>query len=676
MTRPTSFGFGAALVSTAVLMLTAPGCSPKNSPKPGAPAPQNPPSSATSAPVAAPLADHSQAAVPVRPSDLTFGPADAKVTLVEFLDMQCPFCARVQPTVKRLQAKYGSDLRVVVKHQPLPFHDRAYDAALAVATVRALAGNPAAQQFVDLLLEKQSELSDSMLESLAERCGVARVVYQEAITSRRFARLVDDDLELAKTIGAQGTPGFFINGVHVEGAQPFESFVATIDAQMLAADELLGHGAARASIYNKLVDQNFQKVTPPEAMPEAPPDRTVWRIPVSPDDPMLGPGEAPVTVVVFSDFECPFCARAHATLKQVVQHYGPKVRLIWKDNPLPFHPQAQPAAILGRQLFTKKGGAAFWEYADRVFGAQTQIEATLRAESKSLGLSFADLAKGKGAKAVLRKIEHSQEEAADFEVRGTPHFFINGVRLEGAKPLEAFVAQIDSALAEAAKLESQGVTGARIYESLTKDGKLPAEPERKAIALSKSPRPSRGSGSAAVTLQVFSDFECPFCKRVEPTLTQLEKDFPGKLRIIWRHMPLPFHEHASLAAQAAEAAFAQKGAKAFWAFHDRLFANQSVEGGLERAQLDKIAAELSLDMPAFQKALDQGTYVPTIEADMQAARAADITGTPATSIGPYFLSGAQPLSAFRRAIRLALREGATHPAPSHGVPSGAHSGPK
>ncbi|HMC95973.1 MAG TPA: thioredoxin domain-containing protein, partial [Polyangia bacterium] len=92
--------------------------------------------------------------------------------------------------------------------------------------------------------------------------------------------------------------------------------------------------------------------------------------------------------------------------------------------------------------------------------------------------------------------------------------------------------------------------------------------------------PSKGPANAKVNIVEFSDFQCPFCSRVVPTIQKIEKDYPNQVRIFFRHNPLPFHEHAPLAAEAAVAAEAQGK---FWEMHDKMFANQQA---LDRAGLE------------------------------------------------------------------------------------------
>src|SRR5205814_7932970 len=128
----------------------------------------------------------------------------------------------------------------------------------------------------------------------------------------------------------------------------------------------------------------------------------------------------------------------------------------------------------------------------------------------------------------------------------------------GAQPLDIFKKLIDEQLAKARALTDHGTPRAKLYAALMKDAEQPAPPEKKHIDVPAS-APSRGDAKAPVVIQEFSDFQCPFCKRAEPTLVELEKEFKGSIRIVWRHLPLPFHQHAELAAEAAEEVLAQKG---------------------------------------------------------------------------------------------------------------------
>ncbi|HVY47685.1 MAG TPA: DsbA family protein, partial [Minicystis sp.] len=123
-------------------------------------------------------------------------------------------------------------------------------------------------------------------------------------------------------------------------------------------------------------------------------------------------------------------------------------------------------------------------------------------------------------------------------------------------------------------------------------------------------------------------------------------------------LPLPMHQNAELAAEAAAEAYAQRGAAGFWAFHDALFADQRA---LDRQGLDKVAAGLGLDMAKFDAALDGHTHASHVESDAKLASSLGITGTPGVTVNGYLVSGAQPLAKFKRVVALAMKSG---PAPA------------
>ena len=137
--------------------------------------------------------------------------------------------------------------------------------------------------------------------------------------------------------------------------------------------------------------------------------------------------------------------------------------------------------------------------------------------------------------------------------------------------------------------------------------------------------PVRGRADALVTVVVFSDFQCPFCGRVEPTLNALRERYGDDLRIVWKNNPLPFHENAMPAAEAAMAVYEQGGPGAFWAFHDMLFDNPQ---SLSRDDLEQYAARVGVDLGSFRAALDAHAHRPRIEADMALARQLGVPSPP------------------------------------------------
>jgi protein-disulfide isomerase len=156
--------------------------------------------------------------------------------------------------------------------------------------------------------------------------------------------------------------------------------------------------------------------------------------------------------------------------------------------------------------------------------------------------------------------------------------------------------------------------------------------------------PLRGPQSAKVTIVAVSDFQCPFCKKVEPTLQQILQTYPNDVRIAYKHMPLDFHAKAPEAHAAAEAAH-QQGK--FWEMHDKIFENQAE---LSREKYEAYALELGLDVDRFKKDMASLDVKQRIDGDKAEVQKLGVMGTPAFFINGRYLSGAQPFENFKALI--------------------------
>jgi protein-disulfide isomerase len=202
-------------------------------------------------------------------------------------------------------------------------------------------------------------------------------------------------------------------------------------------------------------------------------------------------------------------------------------------------------------------------------------------------------------------------------------------------------------------LQSQRGQGAMraYYDKLRADAKVevllpPYQPPRVAVA---AEGPSKGPKDAKVTIVEFSDFECPYCTRAEETVKQVMQKYEGKVRVVYRDFPLPFHANAVKAAEAARCAGDQGK---YWEMHEKLFANQKA---LDVASLKGYAKELGVDQAKFDACLDAGEKAKLVEADKKAGEDAGVTGTPAFFVNGVPLSGAQPLEAFEQVIEAELK---------------------
>jgi protein-disulfide isomerase len=391
-------------------------------------------------------------AVPVTAKDPIWGNPDAPVTIVEFSDFQCPFCARVGETLDELRRAYGpAQLRLVWKNYPLPFHNQARAAADAAMTVFALGGADAFWKFHELVFANQRELSAENYRRWAALAGVDVAKFETELSAKQRSSKVDEDVALAMRLGIRGTPVFRINGVPLMGAQPIDAFKEIIDAQLAAAKVLAASGTPKSQIYGVLSAKNAEEVQAEEEKVTAPEpeDTAIWPVPVTKSDPTRGPADALVTLVLFSDFQCPFCKRVEETLLALEQKYGTKLRIVWKDYPLPFHDRAVPAAVLARVALAKKGTKGFWQAHQALFEGQDDLDdGALKVIAKGLGLSWAEIQKAIADRRFKDVFKESEELAKTLNVSGTPCAFVNGYRVAGAVPVEKFVEVIDTQLAK------------------------------------------------------------------------------------------------------------------------------------------------------------------------------------------------------------------------------------
>jgi protein-disulfide isomerase len=602
----------------------------------------------------------------------TKGGKEPKVTIVEFSDFQCPYCGRVVATLNQVSKDYGDDVSLSFRHLPLPFHNNAMPAAMAAEAARE---QGKFWEMHDKLFAGQQNLDRPSLEKYAQEIGLNMTKFKESLDKEKGKARIQHDSDDAAKFGARGTPNFFINGRNFRGAQPLEAFKSVIDEELKKADAKIAAGTPRGQLYASFIASGLDKAAAPPPPPAAKgePDANVrYRAEIK-GSPMKGDKNAPVTIVQWSDFQCPFCSRVEPTIAKVMDEYKGKVRVVWRDLPLPFHPNAMPAAIAARAAGDQ---GKFWEMHDKIFADQAHMDrATYEKYAQELGLNMGkfkaalDASKGKEA------IEADSAAGGKIGARGTPAFFINGKFLSGAQPFEAFKAKIDEELKTADALVAKGTPKAKVYEALMKDAKteVPAAPaqaqgeekgpeqDKTVFKVEAGNAPAKGSKGAPLQVVIFSDFQCPFCSRVEPTLKQMEKEYGGKMHMAWKNYPLPFHQNAEPAAEAAMAAGAQGK---FWEMHDKLFANQQA---LDRASLEKYAQELGLDMAKFKADLDSQKYKEQIQSDTKEGQAVGVNGTPAVFINGRKINGAYPWDTFKKVAdeELAKKEGG-HAAKKHG----------
>jgi protein-disulfide isomerase len=247
-------------------------------------------------------------------------------------------------------------------------------------------------------------------------------------------------------------------------------------------------------------------------------------------------------------------------------------------------------------------------------------------------------AKGMTKEALLAEIKPAAVSDADVD----KFYEENKARIP--RPKDQVAAQIKSYLEQQGQQKAQGDFYSGLKNKYKVEVKL--EPIRVTVAANG---PAKGPATAPVTIVEFSDFQCPFCSQLIPTLDQVKAKYGDKVRIVFRQYPLPFHNNA---AKAAEAALCANEQGKFWELHDTMFKNQNA---LAVEDLKKSAATLGLNADDFGKCLDSGKHAAAVQNDMKEGAAAGVSGTPAMFINGRFISGAVPIDQITSVIDDELR---------------------
>lgn len=171
------------------------------------------------------------------------------------------------------------------------------------------------------------------------------------------------------------------------------------------------------------------------------------KVVVDAQDHARGNASAQVTIVEFSDLQCPYCQSFHPTMQQALSVYGDKVRWVYKHFPISGHPQAIPAAEASECVFEQKGDQGFWAFADAVFKNQERIgPALFRELAQKQGLDMASFDQCVSSRKYKDKVEQDFQDGIQVGVNGTPASFVNGVPVQGAVPYETLKGIIDAAL--------------------------------------------------------------------------------------------------------------------------------------------------------------------------------------------------------------------------------------
>lgn len=300
------------------------------------------------------------------------------------------------------------------------------DTAVTVAQVDEAARDRLARLRAEEYQIRKQVLEDLINKTLVEREAAARGISPEELVKREIEAKILPVTEDQKRAVYESMP---------------QSYAGKPEAEALAQIERnltnLRTSEARRRFYGDLRERAKVKV-----LLEAP------RMAVdASSDPAKGPSDAPVTIVEFADFQCPACRTASQTLRRVQERYGAKVRVVFRDFPLPIHKQAAKAAEAAA-CADEQG--KFWEYHDKLFETQSALlVADLKQRASELGLDAKRFGECLESNKYAAEWQQDMADGRRYGISGTPTFFVNGRMVAGNPPVESFVEIVEEELARA-----------------------------------------------------------------------------------------------------------------------------------------------------------------------------------------------------------------------------------
>jgi protein-disulfide isomerase len=395
--------------------------------------------------------------------------------------------------------------------------------------------------------------------------------------------------------------------------------------------------------------------------------------------PFRGNPDAPLTLVEYSDYLCPFCARHfRQTLPALLEKYGRtgQVKFVMRDFPLAaLHPTA-PRGHAAAQCVAEQGATRFWQMHEALFQTQPEwnrlpdptafLAKTARDAGADMTSYEACMASGRQDAPVQQGVAAGQ--ALGFN--GTPSFqFVHHASgktytLVGAQPIDVFTRWIDDLLAGKEPPKDQQAEPAAAQKPelpfWAKPEGLAPDPQRPGFTVAGDRY--KGSPNAKLVLVEFGDFQCDACQRhALTTQPELDQRFVKTGQVLWvvKHFPLRAHPHAPVAAAAAECAEDQGK---FWAMHHRLFERmeQWSTGDEPDTALVQLAADLELDRPQFSACLQSRKALERVLRDLQDGQGIGVRNVPAFVLfrdeTPFILVGARPIEQFAALLQRQLKQ--------------------
>ena len=411
--------------------------------------------------------------------DLALGGDTPLVTIVIFSDYACPPCGQTWKVMDHLVEDYGDDVRVVLRSFTVPGFARGEQAAEAAFAAEA---QGKFWQMHRRLFGDPTTFDRPGLLAHANAIGLDVDAFLDDLDTGKHAGRRIRHRRQAKELGVLGLPAIFVNGLFVAGFHDEAVWHGIVDGEIEVAKEMMAQGVKRGDLYaehmrnakvgrvqvldeQKALEQELAKKTAPSYPKDLrPPEPGIrYDIPLE-GMPSIGPDDAPVVIVEFVDFRCPYCRRAWSEeLAALLKDHAKDVRLVVRQLPLEIHPEAHGAAVASLAAHDQ---AAFATLHDKLLTHEGPVgRSDFVAYAKEAGIDEAKFLAALDDEAVAQRVAEDMRMAAALGITGTPAFFVNGRYLNGFLP-GALKPLVDEELGKAQAELDKGTPRAEVAKKM------------------------------------------------------------------------------------------------------------------------------------------------------------------------------------------------------------------
>ena len=610
--------------------------------------------------------------VPITNADAVWGKRDAPVTIVQFSDFQCPFCARGVDTIDQLEKDYGPQtLRIVWKNTPLPFHPNAHPAAEAAQAVRMLGGNARSGSSTT----SRSTISRA---SAPRRTKLGAAIGRERV--RRFAtRCRLEALLREDRRGHRARQDHrrerHAGVLHQRRARSRARSRSTSSRPSSTADRRREgqdrEGHARRTSSTSRCRRRTTRSPPPRTTTTTKTPRPSGRSRVG-NAPQLGAKTALVTIVEFSDFQCPYCKRVEPTLKTIrddLRRQGaPRLARTSRFRSTRAPSPPREVALEAR---AEKGDTGFWAAHDKLFDSQPKLD-------------DADLEKvADRSEARRRQGEERDRRRTSTRARSTPTSDLGEDFRPPARRTSSSTVAASSARSRSRSSRRSSTRRSRRRRTLVsararsprtsttssrRTAKVPPPPRRRTRHRSRATLRRKARRTPRSSSYEFSDFQCPFCKRVEDALDEVMKSYGDKVKFVWRNYAAADAPGRAARRGSRDGGVQAEGQRRFLEDARRALRARRRPGRAQARDSRSYAQDARPRHGQVQGRARQPSHKPKSTPTRRPRKAAGVSGTPAFFIGTgnatgsawtaYYITGMQPVAKLKKLVDLAL---GTHP---------------